>query len=112
MTYWERRQQELNSVLEKDEEKLKKRLSSFYDTEYRKLEKEIAAYYSMYGEDKVIKYRNLMQNLSDDDKERLIKRMQEFVQLYPEYDDLLPVRETIYKLNRLEGLKRSVRMQQ
>ncbi len=61
MTYWERRQQELNSVLEKDEEKLKKRLSSFYDTEYRKLEKEIAAYYSMYGEDKVIKYRNLMQ---------------------------------------------------
>lgn len=112
MTYWERRQQELNSVLEKDEEKLKKRLSSFYDTEYRKLEKEIAAYYSMYGEDKVIKYRNLMQNLSDDDKERLIKRMQEFVQLYPEYADLLPVRETIYKLNRLEGLQMSVLMQQ
>lgn len=112
MTYWERRQQELNSALEKDEEKLKKRLSSFYDTEYRKLEKEIAAYYSMYGEDKIIEYRNLMQNLSDEDKERLIKRMQDFAQLYPEYADLLPVRETIYKLNRLEGLQMSVLMQQ
>ncbi len=112
MTYWERRQQELNSALEKDEEKLKKRLSSFYDTEYRKLEKEIAAYYSMYGEDKVIEFRNLMQNLSDEDKERLIKRMQDFAQLYPEYADLLPVRETIYKLNRLEGLQMSVLMQQ
>lgn len=112
MNYWERRQKQLSEQLEKDEEKLKKRLSSFYDTEYRKLEKEIAAYYSMYGEDKVIKYRNLMQNLSDDDKERLIKRMQEFVQLYPGYADLLPVRKTIYKLNRLEGLQMSVLMQQ
>ena len=42
MTYWERRQRELNQALEKDEAKLKKRLSSFYDAEYRKLEKEIA----------------------------------------------------------------------
>lgn len=112
MNYWERRQQELNSALEKDEAKLKKRLSSFYDTEYRKLEKEIAAYYSIYGENKVIEYRNLMQNLSDEDKEQMIKRMQDFVQLYPEYADLLPVRESIYKLNRLEGLQMSVRIQQ
>lgn len=112
MNYWERRQQELNNALEKDEAKLKKRLSSFYDTEYRKLEKEIAAYYSIYGENKVIEYRNLMQNLSDEDKEQLIKRMQDFVQLYPEYADLLPVRESIYKLNRLEGLQMSVRIQQ
>lgn len=112
MNYWEQRQKQLNEQLEKDEAKLKKRLSSFYDTEYRKLEKEIAAYYSIYGENKVIEYRNLMQNLSDEDKEQLIKRMQDFVQLYPEYADLLPVRESIYKLNRLEGLQMSVRIQQ
>lgn len=112
MNYWEQRQKQLNEQLEKDEAKLKKRLSSFYDTEYRKLEKEIAAYYSIYGENKVIEYRNLMQNLSDEDKEQMIKRMQDFVQLYPEYADLLPVRESIYKLNRLEGLQMSVRIQQ
>lgn len=112
MNYWEKRQQQLNQELEKDEEKLKKKLSSFYSAEYRKLEKEIAAYYSIYGEDKVIEYRKLMQNLDDADRERLIKRMQDFAQLYPEYADMLPIRESIYKLNRLEGLQMSILMQQ
>lgn len=112
MTYWEKRQQQLNSQMEKDEEKLKKRLSFYLDMEYRRLEKEIAAYYSMYGEDKVIEYRNLMQNLPEEDKKKLIERMQDFAQLYPEYADLLPVRESIYKLNRLEGLQYTIRMQQ
>ena len=112
MTYWEKRQQKLNSQMEKDEEKLKKRLSFYLDMEYRRLEKEIAAYYSMYGEDKVIEYRNLMQNLPEEDKKKLIERMQDFAQLYPEYADLLPVRESIYKLNRLEGLQYTIRMQQ
>ena len=32
MTYWEKRQQQLNRQMEKDEEKLKKRLSSYFDT--------------------------------------------------------------------------------
>ena len=81
MNYWEKRQKQLNQELEKDEKKLKKKLSSFYSAEYRKLEKEIAAYYSIYGEDKVIEYRKLMQNLDDADRERLIKRMQHFAQL-------------------------------
>ena len=112
MTYWEKRQQQLNSQMEKDEEKLKKRLSFYLDMEDRRLEKEIAAYYSMYGEDKVIEYRNLMQNLPEEDKKKLIERMQDFAQLYPEYADLLPVRESIYKLNRLEGLQYTIRMQQ
>lgn len=112
MNYWEKRQQQLNQELEKDEKKLKKKLSSFYSAEYRKLEKEIAAYYSVYGEDKVIEYRKLMQNLDDADRERLIKRMQDFAQLYPEYADMLPIRESIYKLNRLEGLQMSILMQQ
>ena len=59
MNYWERRQQELNKAMEKDEKKLKKRLSSYFDTEYRKLEKQIAAYYKQYGTDNVIQYRRL-----------------------------------------------------
>lgn len=112
VNYWEQRQQQLVSQLEKDESALKKKMSDYYDKESRKLEKEIAAYYTMYGTDNVIEYRTLMQNLSDEDKRRLIERMKDFAQLYPEYADVLPVRESIYNLNRLEGLQHSIRMQQ
>lgn len=112
MTYWERRQRELNQALEKDEAKLKKRLSSFYDAEYRKLEKEIAAYYSQYGENNVIAYRRLMESLPEEDKRLLLERMDNFAEKYPEYAHLLPVRESIYKLNRLEGLQQSILLQQ
>lgn len=112
MTYWERRQRELNQALEKDEMKLKKRLSSFYDAEYRKLEKEIAAYYSQYGENNVIAYRRLMESLPEEDKRLLLERMDGFAEKYPEYAHLLPVRESIYKLNRLEGLQQSILLQQ
>ena len=112
MNYWERRQQELNKAMEKDEEKLKKRLSSYFDTEYRKLEKQIAAYYKQYGTDNVIQYRRLMESLPDADKRILIEQMDEFAKKYPQYVHLMPIRESIYKLNRLEGLQYSVRMQQ
>lgn len=112
MTYWERRQQELNKAMEKDEEKLKKRLSSYFDTEYRKLEKQIAAYYKQYGTDNVIQYRRLMESLPDADKRLLMEQMDEFAKKYPQYAHLMPIRESIYKLNRLEGLQYSVRMQQ
>lgn len=112
MTYWERRQQELNKAMEKDEEKLKKRISSYFDTEYRKLEKQIAAYYKQYGTDNVIQYRRLMESLPDEDKRLLIEQMDEFAKKYPQYAHLMPIRESIYKLNRLEGLQYSIRMQQ
>ena len=112
MSYWQKRQQQLSKQLEKDEDKLKKRLSSYFDTEYRKLEKQIAAYYKQYGTDNVIQYRRLMESLPDADKRLLIEQMDEFAKKYQEYAHLLPVRESIYKLNRLEGLQYSVRMQQ
>lgn len=112
MGYWQKRQQQLNSQMEKDEAKLKKRLSSFYDSEYRKLEKQIAVYYQQYGENNVIQYRTLMESLSDTDKRLLIEQMDEFGRKYPQYKHLIPVRESIYKLNRLEGLQTSIRIQQ
>lgn len=112
MSYWQKRQQQLNKSLEKDEEKLKKRLSSYFDTEYRKLEKQIAAYYEQYGTDNVIQYRRLMEELPEEDKRLLIEQMDAFAEKYPEYAHLMPIRESIYKLNRLEGLQHSVRMQQ
>lgn len=112
MNYWQRRQEELNKELEKDETKLKKRLSSFYDTEFSRLEKEIAAYYQKYGENNVIQYRRLMETLPDEDRRLLIERMDEFARKYPKYESLLPIRESIYKLNRLEGLQTSVILNQ
>ena len=112
MTYWEKRQQQLNKQLEKDEAKLKKRLSSFYDAEFRKLEKQIAAYYTQFGEDNVIQYRILMERLSAEDQRLFMEQMDAFVKKYPEYAHLMPVRDSIYRLNRLEGLQHSILMQQ
>ena len=112
MTYWEKRKQQLNRQLEKDEAKLKKRLSSFYDAEFRKLERQIAAYYAQYGENNVIQYRTLMERLSAEDQRLLMEQMDAFAKKYPEYAHLMPVRESIYKLNRLEGLQYSSLMQQ
>ena len=80
MNYWERRQQELNKAMERDEEKLKKRLTSCYDAEYRRLEKEIAAYYKQYGQDNVIQYRRLMETLSDADRRLLMEQMDAFAE--------------------------------
>ncbi|VYU50209.1 Phage Mu protein F like protein [Eubacterium limosum] len=112
MTYWEKRQQQLNKQLEKDEAKLKKRLSSFYDAEFRKLERQIAAYYTQYGEGSVIEYRKLMESLPAEDRRLLMEQMDAFAKKYPEYAHLMPIRESIYKLNRLEGLQHSILMQQ
>lgn len=112
MSYWAKRQEQFLKQMEKDEATLKKRLSSFYDTEFARLDKEIAAYYQKYGVENVIEYRRLMESLPEADKRQLIERMDEFAKAHPEYAHLMPVRESIYKLNRLEGLQYSVKMQQ
>lgn len=112
MSYWTKRQEQLNKELEKDEAKLKNRLSSFYDTEYEKLQKEISSYFQKYGADNILEYRILMQSLPELDRKMLLERMDEFAEKYPQYAYLMPVRESIYKLNRLEGLQYSIRMQQ
>lgn len=110
--YWPQRQEELAAALEKDEAALKRRLLRQYKAEAAKLEREIAAYYKRYGEDNIVKYADLFKKLPDSDIMLLIQRMDEFEKKYPEYADLMPIRESIYKLNRLEGLQQSVRLQQ
>lgn len=111
-TYWSRRQAQLAAALEKDETKLKKRLTAYYSAEYSALDKELAAYYQKYGVDNVIEYRRLLETLPDADKRLLIERMDDFAEKYPQYKSLMPVRESIYKLDRLEGLQYSVRLHQ
>ena len=102
----------MNQQLEKDEAKLKQKLSNYYDSEARKLEKEIAAFYKQYGEDNIIEYRTLMRTMNEEDRTLLIEHMRDFENKYPEYGHILPTRENIYKLDRLEGLQYSVKMQQ
>lgn len=46
----------------------------------------------------------MMQDLSDTDRNLLFKDMETFAEKYPEHADLMPVRESIYRLNRLQGL--------
>mgnify|MGYP003178968764 FL=1 len=111
-TYWSKRLQELDVSLSKDEKQLFSELSKYYEQEYAALDKEIAAYYSKYGEENVIAFRTLLLELPDADKQLLLQNMDEFAKQYPEFADLLPVRESIYKLNRLEGLQTSIVLQQ
>lgn len=111
-TYWSKRLQELDVSLSKDEKQLFSELSKYYEQEYAALDKEIAAYYAKYGEENVIAFRTLLLELPDADKQLLLQNMDEFAKQYPEFAELLPVRESIYKLNRLEGLQTSSVLQQ
>ena len=110
--YWAARRAELLGQMESDEAALQAKLSKLYENQVVQLEREIAAYYQEYGEKNVIEYRKLMVSLSDKDKAMLIERMDEFDEKYPQYAHLMPVRESIYKLNELEGIQTSIRLQQ
>lgn len=110
MSYWSERQKQLKAYAAKEEERYMKRITAYYEAELKRLERQIAAYYAAYGEENVIAYRNLLQTLPADDARLLIEQIDEFVKKYPQYADLVPVRETIYRLNRLEGLQYSIRM--
>ena len=103
---------ELQKDLEKGEEALKKKLSRLYDSESKKLEKEIAYYYQTYGKDGVLEYREMMKRLTKEEATMLYEDMDNFFRLHPEHVTLRPVRQSIYKLNRLEGLQLSIMKQQ
>lgn len=112
MAYWTDRQKQLRKQLERDEQLLNRKLKTQYEKELRRLEKDIASYYAAYGLEDVIEYRALMLELSDTDRKLLMERMDDFARAYPEHAHLMPVRASIYKLNRLEGLQQSIYMQQ
>lgn len=112
MNYWEQRTKQLNKALEKDEERLKRRLVNYYRREARRLDKEIASFYQRYGENNIIEYRKLLQQMNSDDVQLLYEDMDEFSRKYPQYSHLMPTRANIYKLTRLEGLQQSVYMAQ
>lgn len=110
--YWAARRKELLEQMEGDEAALQAKLSKLYEKQVAQLEREIAAYYQEFGEKNVIEYRKLMVSLSEKDRLMLIERMKDFAKKYPQYAHLMPVRESIYKLNELEGIQTSIRLQQ
>ena len=110
--YWSERQKQLYEGLEKDEAALKRRLITYYSEESASLDKDIAAYYQKYGENGVIKYRTLKKSLSNEERQLLMRNCDEFAKKYPQYADLMPIRKSIYKLDRLEGLQCSIMLHQ
>lgn len=110
--YWNDRKQQFSASLAKDEKRLFSKLAAYYEREAAALEKQIAAYYTQYGEGNVLAYRQLLQTLDAAEVQLLMEDCNAFAEKYPEYADFLPVRESIYKLNRLEGLQTSILLQQ
>lgn len=110
--YWRDRKAQYDETMYKDETRMYAKFAAYYEKEAARLDKEIAAYYAEYGVNGVLSYRNLLETLPDADKKLLIEKIDDFVKKYPEYADLVPVRESIYKLNRLEGLRQSIALQQ
>lgn len=110
--YWAGRRKDLLSQMEADEAALQGRLDRLYAKQVREIEKEIADYYRRYGEENVIEYRSLMRTLPEEDARLLIERMDEFAAKYPQYAHLMPVRESIYMLNELEGIREAMLLRQ
>lgn len=108
--YWTKRQQQWIKNQDKSDAAVSDRLKGQYKKTARELEKEIARYFQKYGKDDVLKYREMLKDLSEDDKTLLYQDMEKFALEYPDYADLMPIRESIYKLNRLQGLHYSTQL--
>lgn len=111
MDYWEQRAEQLVTKQIKADDKAAKKLAKEYARIAASIEKDIASYYQKYSKDDVIDYRKMVDRLSEVERDLLYKDYDSFAVKYPQYKHLMPVRESIYKLNRLEGLQLNVRLQ-
>ncbi|MBU5594907.1 minor capsid protein [Amphibacillus sp. MSJ-3] len=109
-SYWLNRQDQWLTNQDKEDARLSKKLEKEYQRTAKELEKDIGNYFNQYGHDNVIEFRTMLQDLSDADRNLLFQDMDRFAEKYPQYSDLMPVRESIYQLNRLEGLHYSTQL--
>lgn len=109
-SYWEKRMVQLFTAQDKRNAKFEKKMRKEYLRMEEQIKKEIASYYAKYGKDGVIEYRKLVLSLAEKERELLYQDYDEFARRNPKYTHLMPVRESIYKLNRLEGLQLDIRM--
>lgn len=107
--YWEGRTEQLFNAQDKRNATTMNRLGKEYDRTASAIDKDIASYYTKYGKDDVIEYRKLVKRLNKSERDLLYQNYDAFVDKYPQHARLMPVRESIYKLNRLEGLQLSTR---
>lgn len=111
-TYWEKRQKQLWKRQDKEEAKLNYKLSKEYKRMEKEIEQEMSYYYLTYGEDNIIDFRVMMEVLTETERNLIFMNYDQFAQRYPQYAYLQPVRNSIYKLNRLEGLQMDIWHQQ
>lgn len=109
-TYWLRRQRRSDERMARRERSLEGRVRRVYERELRDLEREIADYYERYGENGVLRYRSMLQTMGDADRRLLIEDCEEFARQHPDLADMVEIRKSIYRLDRLEGLRTSVRL--
>lgn len=108
--YWEKRHNQWLDNQDRLDAAVSNRLRSNYMRTAKELEGDIAKYFQKYGKDDVIEFRTMMEDLSDEDRDMLFQDMERFAEKYPEHTHLMPVRESIYRLNRLEGLHYSTQL--
>src|SRR5690625_1905154 len=109
-TYWQKRQEQWIKNQDKSDALVVKQLEKQYKKTARELENEIAGYFNRYGKDEVIQYREMLKDLSKKDRDLLYQDMEAFAKKYPDYEHLMPVRESVYKLNRMQGLHYSTEL--
>lgn len=110
--YWEKRQRQFVKSMDLKDNRLEKELIKAYEkTSINCLEK-ISIFYAKYGQDNIIEYKQLLKKLDAKELRMLIRDVEGFMQEHPQYKHLTDVRKNIYKLNRLEGLKLSVELEQ
>lgn len=108
--YWAKRQTQLMAGLDKKDDKFSMKLAKEYDKILDDMQKKVAYYYQNYGVDNVLEYRNMMKNLSDNEREKAFRDFDTFVVNNPQYVHLVGTRNGIYNLNRMEALEMSTRM--
>lgn len=107
--YWIKRQSQLfNAQLKKDDEFYQKTLVRSYSQQERKVKSQLSDFYAKYGEDNVIKYRDMLQGLSANERDEFFKQHTQFKDDHPELADLINLDVPIYQLNRLEALELSI----
>lgn len=109
-TYWQRRQRRSDERMAKREKAMEGRVRRVYERQLRDLERQIADYYERYGEDGVLRYRSMLQTMDDADRRLLMEDCEEFARRHPEHADMVEIRKSVYRLDRLEGLRASARL--
>lgn len=92
----------------KKENQTLRRIKKALDDELKALNKTIARYYARYGADNVFHYEELLKGLTDDERKELYEKTKLFMHKHPNSAFLTDVRNSYYKLQRLDGLKASI----